>query len=290
MASTKEIKRKVGSIQNTQKITRAMKMVASAKLRRANDAVLRMRPYADAALEIAGKLASTCSISDHPLLLLREEKNVEIVIITSDKGLCGASNHNVLAAAEKLMAEKKRKGIECKATIVGRVGIGYATFHRWPIEKSYPGILERKIEFDDAINLSDGIIDRYRNDKVDAVYLIFNKFISVLSQKVQEIRIAPITKLSSESNRDSTQYKYIFEPEKEELLSKLLPRVIYAEIYRAFLEASASEQAARMVAMDGATNNASELIQKLTLDFNKARQAQITRELIEISSAIEAMK
>jgi len=288
MASTKEIKRKVGSIQNTQKITRAMKMVASAKLRRANDAVLRMRPYADAALEIAGKLASTCSISDHPLLLLREEKNVEIVIITSDKGLCGASNHNVLVAAEKLMTEKKRKGIKCKATIVGRVGIGYANFHRWPIEKSYPGILERKIEFDDAINLSDGIIDRYRNDKVDAVYLIFNKFVSVLSQKVQKIRIAPITKLSSESDRDSTQY--IFEPEKEELLSKLLPRVIYAEIHRAFLEASASEQAARMVAMDGATNNASDLIQKLTLDFNKARQAQITRELIEISSAIEAMK
>ncbi len=286
MASTKEIKRKVGSVKNTQKITRAMKMVASAKLRRANYAVLKMRPYADAVEEIAGKLVSTCSFSDHPLLLLRDEKKAEIIVITSDKGLCGASNHNVLAAAEKMMIRKRKKGIDCKATIVGRVGIGYSNFHEWSVENRYSGILEKQIDFNDAATVSDAIINRYISGETDTVYLIFNKFISVLSQKVQEVRIVPIAELSKKN--DNTQY--IFEPEKEDLLNKLLPLVIYSQIYRSFLEASASEQAARMIAMDGATNNASEMIQKLTLDFNKARQAQITRELIEISSAIEAMR
>jgi len=287
MATTRDIKRKVSSIANTQKITGAMKMIASVKLRHANNAVLRMRPYADAVSDIVGKLSSSFSFSDNPLLTLREEKRTEIILITSNKGLCGASNHNVIVAAEKMMRLKSKKGIDVQTSIIGRVGIRYAHFYNWNIEDEYPGILEKHILFSDAKIVSDKVIKRFMDGGIDAAYLIFERFVSVLSQKVTKIQIIPIGKLP---DKQSFNTQYILEPEKEELLKTLLPKLIYSEVYRSFLEAAASEQAARMKAMDAATKNAAEMIQRLTIAFNKARQAQITRELIEISSAIEAMK
>ncbi len=287
MATTRDIKRKVSSIANTQKITGAMKMIASVKLRHANNAVLRMRPYADAVSAIVGKLSSSFTFVDNPLLTLRKEKRTEIILVTSDKGLCGASNHNVIIAAEKMMKLKSKKDVDSETTIIGRVGIRYASFYNWNIGDQYAGILEKQILFSDAKLVADKVIKRFIDGKIDTAYLIFEKFKSVLSQKVTEIKIAPINKLTSKQGIGT---QYIFEPEKEELLKVLLPKLIYSEVYRAFLEAVASEQAARMTAMDAATKNAAEMIQHLTLAFNKARQAQITRELIEISSAIEAMK
>ncbi len=287
MATTRDIKRKVSSIANTQKITGAMKMIASVKLRHANNAVLRMRPYADAVSDIVGKLSSSFTFADNPLLTLRKEKRTEIILVTSDKGLCGASNHNVIIAAEKLMKLKSEKDIDSETTIIGRVGIRYANFYNWNMGDQYAGILENQILFSDAKLVADKVIKRFIDGKIDTAYLIFEKFKSVLSQKVTEIQITPINKPEGKKDMDT---QYILEPEKEELLKALLPKLIYSEVYRAFLEAAASEQAARMTAMDAATKNAAEMIQHLTLAFNKARQAQITRELIEISSAIEAMK
>ncbi len=287
MATTRDIKRKVSSIANTQKITGAMKMIASVKLRHANNAVLRMRPYADAVSDIVGKLSSSFTFADNPLLALRKEKRTEIILVTSDKGLCGASNHNVIVAAEKLMKLKSEKDIDSETTIIGRVGIRYANFYSWNMGDQYAGILENQILFSDAKLVADKVIKRFIDGKIDTAYLIFEKFKSVLSQKVTEIQITPINKPKGKKDMDT---QYILEPEKEELLKALLPKLIYSEVYRAFLEAAASEQAARMTAMDAATKNAAEMIQHLTLAFNKARQAQITRELIEISSAIEAMK
>ena len=287
MATTRDIKRKVSSIANTQKITGAMKMIASVKLRHANNAVLKMRPYADAVSDIVGKLLSLFSFSDNPLLMLREEKRAEIILVTSDKGLCGASNHNVIVAAEKMIRLKSKKGVDVKTTIIGRVGNRYAHFYDWNIQDKYFGILEKQVLFSDAELVADKVIKRFMDRKIDAAYVIFERFVSVLSQKVTKIQIAPIHKLLDKQNFNT---QYILEPEKEELLKALLPKLVYSKVYWSFLESSASEQAARMTAMDAATKNAAEMIDHLTLAFNKARQAQITRELIEISSAIEAMK
>jgi len=292
MPSLKDVKKKIESVQKTQQITRAMNMVASAKLRRAQERIEKFRPYADKYYEMLKDLSKGVDVSVHPLLEPREEiKATGIVLMTSERGLCGAFNANLITRAERLIKEKSSEGKAIKLMPVGRKAAQAAKkVEGAEILNSYVGVMDN-FDFTLANKIGLEIIKAYEDHVVDEVYLIYGQFVNILRQEPVALQILPVTQPEAEEGEsEGPKALYMYEPSVEGLLAELLPRFIKVQVYRGLLDTSASEHAARMTAMDTASKNCDEMIHKLTLAYNKARQAAITAELLDIVGGAEALK
>ncbi len=287
MPSLRDVKKKIESVEKTKQITKAMNMVSSAKLARAQERILQFRPYADKFYEMLADLAEGVDPSIHPLLEKREEiKSVGILLITADKGLCGAFNANLIKHAFTLAESKKKEGKEVKFYCVGKKGRDAVRKSEYSMIKS---IADRMMRFDFSLANEIGldIISAYEKGEVDEVHMVYGNFINVIRQVPKDLQILPVV---SERKEEKPKAEYIYEPSVEGILSELLPRFVKVQIYRGLLDTSASEHAARMTAMDNATKNCEDMIHTLTLAFNKARQASITAELMDIVGGAEALK
>jgi F-type H+-transporting ATPase subunit gamma len=287
MATLKAIRKRISSVRNTQQITKAMKMVSAAKLRRAQDAAIAARPYAEKMTELLANVAARVSSAAHPLLEGRDEKKILLVLFTSDRGLCGGYNANLIRAAEAFI-RKNSGDTEIELALVGRKGADYFRRRRSAIADRYIGILATPAD-ELAAEIGQKLIARFTNRETDAVYILYSRFRSALSQVPTLEKILPIA-LAESAEIAEHATEYLYEPGVEQLLASLLPRITDVAIQRALLEAIASEHGARMTAMDSATSNASKMIASLTLQMNRARQASITRELMEIIGTAEALK
>ena len=289
MASLIDIRRRLRSLKNTQQITRAMKMVAAAKLRRAQDRAIASRPYAKLLREVLASVSARVAEPKHPLLASRVEKRVTLLIVAGDRGLAGAFNANIHRAVLALQAEKR--GWESVTILpIGKKALDYWKRRaKLLAPKSYPGILAR-VEYAHAKEIAAYLAEEFTEDRTDAVYLVVNEFKSVIAQTIRVVKVLPIehgqTAVTEASEGRLTDF--IYEPDAETILARLLPRYLEFAIFRALLESAAAEHAARMTAMDSASRNAEELIDSLTLTYNRARQARITKELIEIVSGSAA--
>ena len=283
MATLLDIRRRIRSVKSTQQITRAMKMVAAARLRRAQDSIFNARPYANEMLTLLESLAARTEQRAHPLLAERPIQKVLLVLITADRGLCGAFNANLIRAAQDYIEEHSRNEVSMIA--VGRKGRD--AFRRRDIVMVADHInLFAHLEFSHAQQIAKQIIDLYTQQKVDAVDFVYNEFKSIMTQRVRVERYLPIKPV--QPAKGEVLIDYIYEQPAAEIMNVLLPRYVEIEVYRALLESRAAELAAQMTAMDAATNNASELIDSLTLHMNRVRQAAITREIIEVVSGAAA--
>ena len=290
MPSLKAVRTRIASVKSTQKITRAMKLVSAAKLRRAQDAIVAARPYAVALAEAVAEVAARAGDDAHPMLQQREGRRLAIIILTSDRGLCGGFNANICRATQRFVDEKmkSKSADEVQLDVVGRKGRDYFRRRRVKIAHEFPGVagetaLDRAREL--ALTVSGDFID----GRVDGIFLVYNEFKSAMSQRVVTERLLPIIP-PGQADGDLARTDFLYEPGKKELLNMLLPLYVQSQIYRAFLESIASEFGARMTSMDNATTNASEIIDRLTLQYNRARQAAITKELMEIVGGAEALK
>ena len=286
MPSLKAIRRRIGSVKSTQKITKAMKMVAAAKLRRAQLAIVEARPYAGQLLSLLSELAARVGgDAPHPLLERRPERRVMLVVMSSDRGLCGAFNSGLLRRAEREVAEWKRRDVEARIVVIGRKGRDYLARRKYDIKDEFLAI-QQGLNFGKAIEIANGIMHDYTEGSFDAVYLLYNEFRSAISQRVCVERLLPIEPLAEIAN----PVDFLYEPGRDELLAYVLPKYVTSQVWRSLLESVASELGARMSAMDSATTNAGEVINKLSLSYNRARQASITKELMEIVSGAEALR
>jgi len=287
-ASLRDIRKRIASVRSTQQITKAMKMVAAAKFRRAQENILAVRPYATKMLEVLSRLAARTSAEAHPLLARRESRRVEVVVFTSDRGLCGAFNVNIIQKAERFLEDQKGKIEEIALSFVGRKGRDYFRKRKVLIRREYVNFLG-KVDYLFASRIGQELVQAYSEERTDGIYLLYSEFRSAIQQRVILEKILPVTP-SSPPEFGPAAVEYLYEPPESEILDKLLPMYVEVQVYRALLEALASEYGARMTAMENATNNAAEMIEKLTLVYNKARQGAITKELIEIVSGAEALK
>lgn len=290
MANLKVIRKRIASVKSTQKITRAMKLVAAARLRRAQQNIVELRPYAKKTLEVLSNVAARLGDEEglHPLLDRRVEKNVMLVVLTSDRGLAGAFNSSICKAANLRWKALEAEGKKVTFTVIGRKGREYLSRRGAEIRHDFTGVFET-LTVEKAGEIAREIVSEYgaAADRLDAVYLVYNEFKSAISQEVVIESLLPIvpTEVAADDLGD-----FLYEPSKKELLERLVPMYVEGEVYRALLESIASEHGARMTAMDAASNNASDMIDRLTLVFNRARQAAITTELMEIIGGAEALK
>jgi len=288
MANLKEIKKRIGSVKNTQQITKAMKMVSAAKLRRAQDAVVAARPYSNKMKEVLASISARDTETSHPLLEQREKRNALVLLITADRGLCGGFNSNVAKAATRFVQQQTDDYAEYTLRIVGKKGNDLLKRRQdLTIDKVYENITG-SVTYATASLLGQEIVEDYESESYDAVYIIYNQFHSAINQEVTINQLLPIA--PEESQEDSYVADYIYEPSCEKVLHSILPKYVEVQIFEALLESVASEHGARMSSMDSATKNASEMIDKLTLQYNRARQAAITKELMEIVSGAESIK
>ncbi len=294
MATVQDLKRRIRSVNNTQKITKAFELVASARLRRAQSRIEAMRPYADRMLELMGITARAAGSVRLPLLERREVTRVALLPVTADRGLAGAFNAQVLRAAFALERKYSADGVEVRWLVAGRKGRSTLTFRRYEIEQGWTGFSERPA-YADAQALARKAIELFANKEVDRVVVVYNKFVSALTQEVTVQELLPIPEKVVESagedeSREAAQRgDFIYEPEPEQILERLLPVYVETELYRALLESAASEQGARMTAMRNASSNAGDLISSLTLAMNRARQAEITQEILEVVAGADAL-
>jgi len=288
MATLRDIKRRIKAVQSTSKITKAMKMVSAAKFRKAQQRMFELRPYAERMGNILSSLAGGAEGEIHPLLAVRPRKNVEVLVITSDRGLCGAFNTNILKAGTKHIAELKKEGFEVGISCVGRKARDYFKRRNVELKSSWTGI-SGKISYANAQEIADEIIEKYIDETVDEVILIYNEFKSAIAQKVVIAKLLPLAPIEA-SEEALPVYNFIYEPTKQEIFSRLVPKNVEIQIFRALIESQASEEAARMAAMENATKSANDMISSLTLQYNKARQATITKELMDIVGGVEALK
>lgn len=295
MATLRDLKKRIKAIRNTQKITKAMKMVAAAKLRKVQDRMLNFRPYAIRMRDIVTDLSMAVEREAHPILVVRPRKTVELLVITSDKGLCGAFNANVLRFASQQIAELKREGLEISISTVGKKAFDYFTRRGYKVRSSWIG-LSGKVSYDSAKEITQDLIDGYVHEKFDEVRLTFNEFKSLIAQRLVSFRILPIERLEEgtqeRKEEEIAQFTggFIYEPSIESVFERLLPRYVEIQVFRALLESSAAEEAARMTAMENATKNCEDLVQKVTLRANKVRQEGITKELMDIVGGVEALR
>ena len=283
MANTIDIRRRIRSVKNTQQITKAMKMVAAAKLRRAQERIFAARPYAAALREVLTSIATRVEELEHPLLHAREEKNVLLVVVTADKGLCGAFNSNVIRATMNAIQEHSWESVELLP--IGRKANDF--FRRRTIPIRQGAHVFQALTLDVARGFAKMLIDDFISEKIDAAYAVYNEFKSIIAQRVIVERLLPIERAWDEVGEE---VEYLYEPGPIQILSELLPKHIEFQLYRILLESAASEQGARMTAMEAATKNASDMIGHLTLTYNRIRQASITREIIEIVSGAAAQE
>ena len=286
MANLKAIKKRIVSVKNTSKITKAMKMVSAAKLRRAQENVVAARPYAKKLGEVLGRLTAISDADSSPLQQKREVKNALLLVVTSDRGLCGGFNTNLCKAAERFVREHKDEYPSLSVMTIGRKGYEYLK-SRQKVYKNQTGVFT-KLNYQSAALIAQEVINGFLAEEYDEVFLIYNSFRSVMAQDITLERLLPVAPPAAEPTEELPPV-YIYEPDKEALLKELLPKNVEVQIFRALLESNASEHGARMTAMDSATKNANEMIGKLTLQYNRARQAAITTELIEIISGAESL-
>jgi len=281
MASLKDIRRKIVAVSKTKQITRAMNMVAASKLKAAQLRMENFRPYALRFMDVLTSLALRVDPETHPLLAVRDPKRIRVIIMTSDRGLCGGFNTNLIKAAERFVREKTAEGKEVQLIAVGRKGRDYFR-KKVKLAKDWSDVFG-KFDITLAVKISDEIIPPFMQAEYDELYVIYNEFRNIAIQRPAVVRLFPLPPIGKDEDTEPTaRIDYIYEPSDEILLGKLIPMYVHVLIFRALLETSAGENGARMVSMDNATKNCEEMIQNLTLRMNKARQATITAELMDI--------
>lgn len=291
MPSLKAVRIRIASVKSTQKITSAMKMVAAAKLRRSQDAIVAARPYAKSMADITAEVAARATTEDHPLLERRNVKRIALVVITSDRGLCGGFNSNLCRAAQRYAEEKTKSGElqEVRFEVVGRKGRDYFRRRKLNITRDFAGAAG-DTALARAKELAAVATEEFLNGTVDAVWVAYNQFRSVISQKPTIEQLLPVAPAAVAPSADGSSSEFLFEPGKNEILDYILPMYLETQLHRVMLESVASEFGAKMTAMENATKNATEMIARLTLQYNRARQAAITKELMEIVGGAEALK
>ena len=305
MPSLRDIRNRIGSVKSTRQITKAMKMMSAAKLRRAQDAILKTRPYAQLLEQTLARVASRASedvkagmkgvmageYGVHPLLATRaEHRTAEVVVITSDRGLAGGFNSNIARRTQRFMTESADTYERFLLATIGRKGRDYFRARRIEVRKDYPGI-HAALAYEKAEAIATEYTERYLAGEVDAVFLCYNEFKSAIAQKPVVVQLLPIvTEAGTAGAAAGAAIDFKYEPSRAELLKELLPRHVAMQVWRALLESAAAEHGARMSAMESATKNAEEMIASLTLQYNRARQAYVTKELMEIVSGAEALK
>jgi len=289
MATLRDIKRKIDAVKKTSQITKAMNMVAAAKLRGAQQNMEGFHPYATKFNEVIRRLASGVEdASSYPLITPREEvKNIDLVLVTADRGLCGSFNNNLIIAAEKFARQQTAEGKTVSIVAAGRKGADYFRRRKYDVRKRLTGLLN-KPSYTDAFELGQDLIERFESGAADAVYVIYSRFVSMVKQIATVVQILPI--VPEEAEERAGYFEYLFEPSHEALLTDLLPNFVYIQLLEFMYQTAVGEHAARMAAMENATSNCKELVRSLTLVYNKARQAGITKELMDIVGGAEALK
>lgn len=291
MAQMRVIRRRIRSVENTRQITRTMEMVATAKIKRAQERIEAARPYAVKMMEVLLNVSRHVRRGDHPLLEVREPaNNVIIVVLTSNRGLAGAFNTNIIRRSEAIFREEAAAGRDVKFVAVGRKGLRFLRYNEYPVVREYTDIGDAPT-FDQAAEIATDLMERYSSGEVDKIHIVFNHFRSIVDQKVVDHLVLPIEQeeMAETEAPVGPSAAYVFEPEAEDVLRRLLPVYIETLVYRTLLESVASEQGARRTAMKAATDNAGEMIESLKRTFNRARQAQITQEISEIVGGAEAL-
>lgn len=284
MAKTQHLRRRIRSVKNTMQVTRAMKMVSAARLRRSQENLLAARPYAQRILRVLRSLAARANPEAHPLLSRRPETKIEVIVICADRGLCGSFNTNILKRAFGFLGDNRHKQIVLHA--VGKKARDYFRRRNVTVLREWVDV-SRRMDPTLSGEIGDDVIERYASGEVDAVYLVYNEFKSAIQQSPTVECLLPVERARFESGESADDY--IYEPNAAALFDELLPHFVHNQVFHAILESAAAEQAARMTAMDSATNNAQELVENLTLHMNRVRQASITTEIIEVVSGAEAL-
>jgi F-type H+-transporting ATPase subunit gamma len=286
MPSLKKIRTRIASVKNTQKITRAMKLVAAARLRRAQMNIVAARPYARHLMGVIAEVSARAETRAHPLLARRKRRRVGLLVLTSDRGLCGGFNANVNRRTERWFHEHKEALEEIRLIVVGRKGVEYLKRRKYDIGREYTGVIG-PAALAKAQEITKAVVADYTRKRLDAIYVVYNEFKNAAQQRIVVESLLPVDPVELPDEAGRFDFKY--EPDQEALLDLLLPQYVEIEVYRCILESIASEFGARMTAMENATN-AAEMISRLTLEFNRARQATITKELMEIIGGAEALK
>jgi F-type H+-transporting ATPase subunit gamma len=289
MATQQDIKRRISSVNNTKKITKAMELVAGSRLRRAQARIEALRPYADRMQQLVVDVAGNAGhMTDQPLLARREVKTVAVVALTGDRGLAGAFNANVVRGALEIAREQRAAGNEVVWLVIGRRGASTLRFRRQTITADYTGITDRPA-YADAQAIARRVAELYEQGEVDRVVMVYNHFLSALSQRLDEVELLPVPEEAITGEAVTIEGSFIYEPDEREILHDLIPTYLEITIYRALLESTASEHGARMTAMRNASDNAGTLIDDLTLKMNRARQAEITQEILEVVAGADAL-
>jgi F-type H+-transporting ATPase subunit gamma len=290
MANLQALRRKIGSVKNTQKITKAMKLVAASKLRRSQQRILAFRPYGQELRRVLANLSGRVNPSAHPLFQKRPVKIIQVTVVSSDRGLCGAFNMNVFRKALQVIQKCEETGAKVIVGVVGRKGSEYFRRRHWPVRDPNVNVFER-LTYEHALEVGLAAVEDFANGIFDEGYIVYNEFKNVVQQQVVVEKILPIVPLEEFGAAEAPSGGgYLYEPDQEDLLETLLPKYAQGQVFRILLESSAAEQAARMAAMDGATRNAGELIKQLSLKYNRSRQEAITKELMDIVGGAEALR
>jgi F-type H+-transporting ATPase subunit gamma len=287
MATLRDIRRRIRGVQNTQQITKAMKMVAAAKLRRAQEKIINARPYARKISDLLLRLLTDEDLNN-PFIAQREVKNIALVVVTADRGLCGAFNINIIKEAVKFI-EEIPSGAVVHNFCLGKKGFDFFNKRGYDIADKRIGLFS-KLEYSSALNIAEELINFYLDGTFDKIYIIYNEFKSIIQQKIVTEQFLPIPIKNESKEEKKNVPNYIYEPDRRSIFDYLLPKHLKAQIWRILLESNAAEQGAKMTAMDNATTNAKELIRTLQLKYNKERQAAITKEILEIVSGANALK
>ncbi|MEK6553206.1 MAG: ATP synthase F1 subunit gamma [Bacteroidota bacterium] len=292
MATLRDIKSRIKGVKNTQQITKAMKMVAAARLRRAQENIVNAKPYSRKIAEMLQHLFNIEKNFSNPLFIEREVKKISLIVVTSDRGLCGGFNMNIIRKTEEIIKNQFADYYQSGSLMlycVGKKGNDHFTKRNYKVEGSYPGIFSN-LNFEFASGLIKELTSKYISGETDKVLVIYNEFKSVIQQKTTVEQLFPIKPFETKVNEPIHDIDYIYEPDKANIINKLLPRHLNAQMWTALLDSYAAELGARMTAMDMATENAKELIRSLNLTYNKVRQASITKEILEIVSGANALK
>jgi F-type H+-transporting ATPase subunit gamma len=292
MPSLQSLRRKIGAFKNTQKITKAMKMVAAAKLKRSQDRILAARPYAHKMRGVLSNLSQRVNRAVHPLLQKRPVRKVEVLVVTSDRGLCGGFNGNIVRKSAEFVRQCEAQGLKVNLSIVGRKGRDYFRRRTWAVRQEWTGVFD-KLSFEHALDIGGDLTDNFVKGTFDELYVVYNEFKSAIQQRVIVEKLFPVdaaVEFGAAQTEATTGGSYLYEPDEADLLNALVPKHFQIQAYRILLESAAAEHGARMAAMDGATRNAGQLIKKVTLYYNKTRQAAITKELMDIVGGAEALK
>lgn len=288
MPSLRDIRRRIASVKNTQQITNAMKMVSAAKLQRAQERVMAARPYAERMQVVVEHLQARVRSTAHPLLTPRAEGKTLLLVLTSDRGLCGGFNSNVQRAAAEKIRELGATQVDSMA--LGKKGRDFLTYRQFPVREAYTELFLRQVAYEQAREVALKLLAAYEQEGYQQVLVVYNRFRSAMVQQVTILRLLPLSTQASAEAEPAEPFDYLYEPSAPQVLDRLLRKQIEVQLFQVFLESFAGEHGARMTAMDSATENATEMIANLTLTFNRARQAAITKELIEVVSGADALK